>query len=156
MQSAFIPISLILSKLYSLNPQFLVAQWRAHWTSNPEVAGSKPTVDDFGFRCFRLFQYFTSNKNCLCFTQNKIQMNDDKMSSSERPRIYGTKKCSDNCSWKENTQPETESATFFPSIKLCTDDKLFSTTEDTNSGVQNQKTTFDSLEHSAISDRLHF
>ena len=86
--------------------------------------------------------------------QKKIQMNDDKMSSSEQPRIYGTKKFSDKCSWKENT--ETESATFFPSIKLCADDKLFSTTEDTNSGVQNQKTTFDSLEHSAISDRLHF
>ena len=75
--------------------------------------------------------------------QKKIQMNDDKISSSEQPRIYGIKKCSDNCSRKGNTQPETESATFFPSIKLCADDKLFSTTEDTNSGVQNQKTTFD-------------
>ena len=95
-------------------------------------------------------------KNCLCFMQKKIQMNDDKISSSEQPRIYWTNKCSDNCSWKQNTKPETESATFFPSIKLCADDKLFATTEDTNSGVQNQKTTFDSLEHSAISDRLHF
>ena len=87
--------------------------------------------------------------------QKKIQMNDDKI-SSEQPRIYGTKKCSDKCSWKENTQPETESATFFPSIKLCADDKLFWITEDTNLKVKNQKTTVDSLEHSAISDRLHF
>ena len=88
--------------------------------------------------------------------QKKIQMNDNKISSSEQPRNYGTKKCSDNCSWKENTKPETESATFFPSIKLCADDKLFSTAEDANWRVQNQKTTFDRLEHSAISDRLHF
>ena len=92
MQSAFIPISLILSKLYSLNPQFLVAQWREHWTSNPEVAGSKPTVDDFGFRCFRLFQYFTSNKNCLCFTQKKRQISNDETPSSEQPKNYATKK----------------------------------------------------------------
>ena len=156
MQSAFIPIPLILSKLYSLNPQFFVAKWRAHWTSNPEVAGSKPTVDDFGFRCFILFQKFTCIESSLCFTQKKIQMSDDEISSFKEPRTYGTKKCSDNCSWKENTKPETESATFFHSIKLCAGDKLFWTTEDTNSKVQSQKTTFDRLEHSAISKRLHF
>ena len=88
--------------------------------------------------------------------QKKIQMNDDKISSSQQLKIYRTKKCSDNCSWKENTKPETKSATLFPSIKLCADDKVFSTTEDTNSRVQNPKTTFDSLEHSPVSDRLHF
>ena len=88
--------------------------------------------------------------------QKKTQMNDDKISSSQQLKIYRTKKSSDNCSWTENTKPETESATFFRSIKLSADDKLFSTTEDTNSGVQNQKTNFDSLEHSPISDRLHF
>ena len=87
--------------------------------------------------------------------QKKIQMNDDKISSSEQPKIYRTKKSSDNFSWKENKKPETESATFFCCIKLCADDKLFWTTEDTNSKVQNQKTTFDRLEHSAISKRLH-
>ena len=65
------------------------------------------------------------------------------------------KKSSDICSWKQNTKPETESAMFFRSIKLCADDKLFWTTEDTNSKVQNQKTNFDRLEHSAISKRLH-
>ena len=66
------------------------------------------------------------------------------------------KKSSDNRSRKENTKPETESATFFRSIKLCADDKLFLITEDTNLKVQNQKTTVDSLEHSAVSDTLHF
>ena len=66
------------------------------------------------------------------------------------------KKSSDLCSWKDDTKPETESATFFRSIKLCADDKFSSTAEDANWRVQNQKTTFDRLEHSAISDRLHF
>ena len=66
------------------------------------------------------------------------------------------KKRSKTCCWKENTKPETESATFLRSIKLCADDKLFLITEDTNSKVQSQKTTFDRLEHSAISKRLHF
>ena len=156
MQSPFIPIPRILCKLYSFTPKVPVAQWKARWTSNPDIAGSNPAKDDFGFRCFSLFQKFTCIESSLCFTQNKIQMSDDEIYSSEQPRTYGTKKCSNNCSWKENTKPERESDTFFPSIKLCADDKLFSTTEDTNSGVQNQKTTFDSLEHSAISDRLHF
>ena len=156
MQSPFIPIPLILCKLYSFTPKVLVAQWKARWTSNPVIAGSNPAKDDFGFRCFSLFQKFTCIESSLCFTQNKIQMSDDEISSSEQPRTYGTKKCSDNCSWKENIKPERESDTFFPSIKLCADDKLFSTTEDTNLRVQNQKTTFDCLEHNAKRDRLHF
>ena len=88
-------------------------------------------------------------KNCLCLLKKLIQLSDDKISSSEQPKIYRTKKSSDNCNWKENTKPEAESTTFFRSIKLCADEKLFWTTEDTNSKVQNQKTTFDRLEHSA-------
>ena len=71
-------------------------------------------------------------------------------------KIMQQQKRSKTCCWKENTKPGRETATFFRSIKLCAYDKLFWTTENTNSKVENQKTTFDRLEHSAISDRLHF
>ena len=91
-ESAFIPIPLILSKLYSLNPEVLVAQWTARLTSDPDITGSKPANDAFGFRYFSLFQKFTSIENCLCFTQKKIQMSDDEICSSEQPKIYATKK----------------------------------------------------------------
>ena len=92
MHSPFIPIPLILSKIYSLTPKVLVAQWIARWTSNPDIAGSNPAEDDSGFRCFTLFQKFTSIENCLCFTQKRIQMSDNGISSSERPKNYATKK----------------------------------------------------------------
>ena len=146
----------MLCKLYSGKPEVLVVQWIERLTSDPDIAGSNPAEDYFGFRCFSLFQKFTCIKNCLCFTQKKIRMSDEEISSSERPKIYATKKSRDNCSWKENTKPETETATFFRSTKLCADGKLFWTFEDTNLKVENHKTNFDRLEHSAISERLHF
>ena len=86
--------------------------------------------------------------------QKKIQMNDDKISSSKQPKIYRTKKAVIIVVGKK-TQNQKESATFFRCIQLCADDKPFWTNENTNSTVQNQKTTFDRLEHSAISKRLH-
>ena len=106
-----------------------------------------------------MFQFVTKNdlvsKTVFFVKQMMIQIRDDISSLSEQLKTYRTKKSSDICSWKQNTKPETESAMFFRSIKLCADDKLFWTTEDTNSKVQNQKTNFDRLEHSAISKRLH-
>ena len=110
MQSAFIPIPLTLCNWHSLIPEVLVAHWIVRLNSNPEVASSNPADDDFGFRCFGLLRKFTLYqkllyvskavvcikncciKNCLCFTQKKIQMSDDKISSSEQPKIYRTKK----------------------------------------------------------------
>ena len=86
-----------------------------------------------------------------------VQMRDDKTCLPEQPENLAKKRNSiDKCSWKKNIHSGTEYATFFRSIKLCADDKLFWTTEETNSKAQNQKTTFDRLEHSAISDRLRF
>ena len=91
-QSAFIPIPIILSKLHSLNPEVLVAQWIALLTSDPDIAGSNPAEDDFGFRRFSLFRKFTLlYQKPLCFMQKKIQMTDGKI-SSEQPKIYRAKK----------------------------------------------------------------
>ena len=47
-----------------LNKHVRVAQWIARWTSNPEVVGSNPTVDDF-------FLPFLFQQNYLLFIQNK-------------------------------------------------------------------------------------
>ena len=71
----------------------LVTQWIALLTSDPDIAGSNPAEDDFGFRCLSLFPKFTLlYQKPLCFMQKKIQMTDDKISSSEQPKIYRAKK----------------------------------------------------------------
>ena len=83
-----------LTLTHSRSPRSAVdrAQWIERWTSNPDITGSNPAEDDSGFRCFSLFQKFTCIENCLGFTQNRIQMSDDEISSSERPKNYATKK----------------------------------------------------------------
>ena len=126
------------------------------WHLPKKVASWSANEDDFGFRCFSLIQKFTMHQKLfLIYTfdgPNERRWDFSLWITTNMQQRKGIEKRS----WKRNIHSGTEYATFFRSRKLCADDKLFWKTEKTNSKAQNQKTTFDRLVHSAISDRLRF
>ena len=130
-------------------PEVLLAQWIARRTCNPEIAGLNPAEDDFGFRCFKLFQKFICIENGLCFTQTKIQMSDNEISSSEQPNNCTTKNRALIIVVERKQTTRNRICDVFSFHETLCRWKIFRTTEETNSKVQNQKTTFDCPEQSA-------